>query len=645
MTTKKTMTAKRDWTGMLGEFESMPRKRRRAFMANAAKAYGIDGEGALVVHRAYQLERTGELAEAASLASALVEAYPRSVHPLIILGSIALRQRDGETARSFFMTAKDNTPTNIQVLEGLAKAHFLSADIDAAIPAFEEAIQAGSSEPSVAQIYRDLMHRMGEVHRAAGVLEGMAKRSEDAALLFEVAEVYSETGHFLDACPLYRKAHAAGGGEDKYEIARLKAAMIEHRYDEVRDHAPALRAASSMLSEIERDQVVCLEMTAQRNCGNYDRALALLDNHDFTSPAHYRQALAVKANILQDQGNNFDADDAFREALYIDFDTGGKIASSYGSFLLRRGDLVEGSKLYAARQDATRHKVPYENSTADNLRHLDRIVLVEEQGVGDRLALLSMARRVLDCLGISPEVPVFYVGEARMNALLAETDFNISGVTEDDINNGKLGHVGHNEFVFPGDLVRHMADFDGVDDGVGGLLRPDADRTRELWSKYQDIANGRPVIGVAWHSAGVESGFLRSVDLRAILETLPEDAVVVSLQYGDWKPLLDEMKAVFPKMTFVQDKSVDQNADLRAFAAQVAAVDTVVSIDNTTVHVAGAMGHEDTHVLLPSGSECIWYWGDVSTKDPWYHCLNLYRQDQPMIWDRALEELSGALST
>ena len=565
------------------------------------------------------------------------------VHPLIILGSIALRQRDGETARSFFMTAKDHAPRNIQVLEGLAKAHFLSADIDAAIPAFEEAIEAGSSEPSVAQIYRDLMHRMGEVHRAAGFLERMAKRSEDAALLFEVAEVYSETGYFLDACPLYLRAYEHGDGSDRFEIARLKAAMIEHRYTEVCEHAPRLRRDESGLSDVERDQVVCLEMTAQRNVGNYDVALSLLDDHDFTSPAHYRQALAVKANVLQDTGDISEADHAFREALYVDFDHGGKIASSYGSFVLRRGDLVEGSRLYAFRQEASRGKVPYENSTAENLRSLDRIILVEEQGVGDRLALLSMARRVIAEIGISAEVPVFYVGEKRMADLLADTGFNVSGVTEDDINNGKLGDIRHNEFVFPGDLVRHMADLDMSDSGFGGLLTPDATAAPELRQTYQVASGGAPVFGIAWRSAGVESGFLRSVDLHALLATLPHDAHVVSLQYGDTAPVKDIMKTAFPQMTLIEDRTVDQNADLRRFAAQVAAVDTVVSIDNTTVHVAGALGHPDAHVLLPSGSECIWYWGDTATLDPWYEVLNLHRQSEPMDWTEALADLSRSL--
>ena len=47
------------------------------------------------------------------------------------------------------------------------------------------------------------------------------------------------------------------------------------------------------------------------------------------------------------------------------------------------------------------------------------------------------------------------------------------------------------------------------------------------------------------------------------------------------------------------DREVDQLANLDEFAAQIAAMDLVITIDNSTAHLAGALG-VPTWVLLPS---------------------------------------------
>ena len=78
------------------------------------------------------------------------------------------------------------------------------------------------------------------------------------------------------------------------------------------------------------------------------------------------------------------------------------------------------------------------------------------------------------------------------------------------------------------------------------------------------------------------------------------------------------------------------------FAAQIAALDLVVSVGNTTVHLAGALG-TPLWALLP----CVppdWRWKTVGTKTPWYPSVELFRQKEAGQWGSVMQEVRALLS-
>jgi ADP-heptose:LPS heptosyltransferase len=75
----------------------------------------------------------------------------------------------------------------------------------------------------------------------------------------------------------------------------------------------------------------------------------------------------------------------------------------------------------------------------------------------------------------------------------------------------------------------------------------------------------------------------------------------------------------------IEDASVDPLTDLDRFAAQVAAMDVVISIDNSTVHMAGSLGVE-TWALLPFVPD--WRWRGEGEQSFWYASVQLMRQAQ-----------------
>lgn len=130
-----------------------------------------------------------------------------------------------------------------------------------------------------------------------------------------------------------------------------------------------------------------------------------------------------------------------------------------------------------------------------------------------------------------------------------------------------------------------------------GYLATDPQRVAQLRRRYTAGATDRRVIGVSWRS--IKPTYIKSFE--AGLEHWDrifalEDAVFVSLQYGDVTRDVAQVAQRYGRMLLV-DRDIDAYRDLDAFAAQVAAVDVVVSVGNSTVAMAHALD-KPVHVLV-----------------------------------------------
>ena len=116
----------------------------------------------------------------------------------------------------------------------------------------------------------------------------------------------------------------------------------------------------------------------------------------------------------------------------------------------------------------------------------------------------------------------------------------------------------------------------------------------------------------------------------------------VSLQYGDAARAAADA-ARRHGVEIVDDQAIDQLRDLDLFAAQVAAMDRVVTVSNTTAHLAGALG-VDGIVLLPATRGLHWYWSVGRDDSPWYPSLALVRQSTPPAWDDTIARAARRLA-
>ena len=144
--------------------------------------------------------------------------------------------------------------------------------------------------------------------------------------------------------------------------------------------------------------------------------------------------------------------------------------------------------------------------------------------------------------------------------------------------------------------------------------------------------------GVAWRGGSIKNNMLtnKSINLVEVARVLNSKGVkLVSLQYGDTDDECKKLKADYG-IDIHNVSEVDNFNDLDGLAALVEACDHIVSTDNLTVHMAGALGKKTT-VLLPFSAD--WRWGVKREDSYWHSSLRLLRQEDISDWDATLEKL------
>ncbi|MEW6054471.1 MAG: tetratricopeptide repeat protein [Nitrospirota bacterium] len=177
-------------------------------------------------------------------------------------------------------------------------------------------------------------------------------------------------------------------------------------------------------------------------------------------------------------------------------------------------------------------------------------------------------------------------------------------------------------------------------------LVPDTKKVTMWRSRFANLGAGLK-IGISWRGGSkkwdrlVRSTMLSQWDKVFSVTHLH----FINLQYGDCAAELNNAKNT-KGITIHDWEDADPLKDLDNFAAQIAALDLVISVDNATVHMAGALG-KPVWVLLPF--VCDWRWMQDFEDTPWYKTLRLIRQKTPGDWDgvfrRVVSDLKHYLET
>ena len=153
-------------------------------------------------------------------------------------------------------------------------------------------------------------------------------------------------------------------------------------------------------------------------------------------------------------------------------------------------------------------------------------------------------------------------------------------------------------------------------------------------------SSNNKLCGISWKSKSTFTGHQKSTTLKYFIKTLDlEGYTFVSLQYGKTK---DEIKEVRNELgvNIISYEEVDNFLDIDGLSSLIQACDKVITVDNITSQLAGALGKQ-THILLTFNP--WWCWMLERNDSPWHPSIKLYRQDKINDWDSAFKKLKADL--
>jgi len=280
-----------------------------------------------------------------------------------------------------------------------------------------------------------------------------------------------------------------------------------------------------------------------------------------------------------------------------------------------------------------RHKPQFTQPAWDGT-YVDGTLLVwGEQGIGDQMLYSSMleemqahARRLV------------VAADARLVPLLQRALPAVDMIALDALPSLR----GFDVQIAMGDLGAQLRrSWNSFPSGRRGFLKADEERTRQLRKRLG--ADGSLLCGISWRSSNAAVGELKSMALTDLAGLIALPGVhCIDLQYGD---TTEERQALQRDagLTLTRVEDIDNFHDIDGLASLIEACDLVVSVSNTTVHLAGALG-KSTLVMLPYALGRIWYWHEKGERSPWYPSCRLLRQTTAGDWAPVIAEAITTVS-
>lgn len=305
--------------------------------------------------------------------------------------------------------------------------------------------------------------------------------------------------------------------------------------------------------------------------------------------------------------------------------------------LLLGGDFKEGWELHEWRWKkqgaAQRLTIPLKEWDGNAIKN--GLLVLAEQGLGDEVFYLGMLRD-LECRAS----PITVAVDKRLIQLLQRSFVHCRFIPNDPSAIYKEIKTDSNltAHVSMGSLGRYFRrspqDFATIN---LEYLKACSTQQQALRQKLEH--NGRLICGISWCSKNKDIGEYKSLTLMDLAPIFSlQNYRFVNLQYGDTA----EEQAILKKkmdVSLTQVPEVDNFNDIDGLAALIGACDVIVTVSNTTAHLAAALG-KPVLIILPSGPGLLYYWHVGRDDSPWYPSAKLYRQTTIGDWSSVISRVA-----
>ena len=367
--------------------------------------------------------------------------------------------------------------------------------------------------------------------------------------------------------------------------------------------------------------------------GQQEEAVENFKKAIFLEP-DYVDAYNNLGNALKELGRLEESIDSFKKTIELKPNYA-EAYNNFGRALMLKNNFKEAFELMEWRfQLEELNFIPLDtNKPRWDGHNNQKVFLLKEQGVGDLIMFSSMISE------LNANVDKVIVECDHRIVPLFERSFpkNISYITD----RSKVSDSEYDSYIPIGSLSLHyrknLIDFKQKSAGWIYAEEEKVQSIRKLLTKNKS----KKIIGISWKTESlINNSSYRNIELTTLVKTLQNlDIEFVNLQYGDVSAEIKNLE--LEQGIKVQEiPNIDLFNDIDGLASIISSCDHVISIDNLTPHLAGALG-VSTKLLLPRVADERW--GIETNKSYLYDSIDIYRQAAHGDWSKPLVKMAKDL--
>jgi len=288
---------------------------------------------------------------------------------------------------------------------------------------------------------------------------------------------------------------------------------------------------------------------------------------------------------------------------------------------LSQNNFLEGWKNYEFRWFKQAERISITKPKWDGNKLNQKIIIWGEQGLGEQILFTS----------IIPEIEkifekIILVIDAKLKLIYEESFPNIKILTPDE------------------DWSKEDFDCHLPMGSLGKFFRKDLQSFPEknYYLEANSINNygNKLKCGLSWKSVNSVEGDFKSIELDNLLPILKNKNLdFFNVQYTDEKKNIEQ----FNKKNNLKIQNIDgldTFNDLHGLSKYLKSFNFIITISNTTAHLAGSLG-VPTLLMLPKNIGKLWYWDNsIDGKNLWYPSVRIFKQNVENNWDTVILEIN-----
>lgn len=556
--------------------------------------------------------QAGNLQSALSKYQEILIIFPRHPDALHLSGLVYYQSGDNKKAIRAIKKAISIAPKQFSFYGNLGLAYAAEGDFENAIKNYKKAVDIKPDYPEALYNLGNSFQKIDQVQKAIKYYRKVIKIKPNYIKAYNnLGTLLKENNRKEDAKEIFENALLIN---DKDYSIYNNLGVIASDLDMPENAISYFNKALSLIEESQKLSNMPILSSKEHAEIYHNIGLAYIDIGDFNN-----------AHIYIDKTLNLD---------------GELIDAKFSKFIayLSSGNFLFGWKEYTSRPKKDGITTKYDHILHDLKEcRFDKtqanipLVVLPEQGIGDEVMFAS----IIPDLTNKHNNRVIVACDERLVDIYQRSFKNV------DITSLKNLNVSPEmQKIHIGNLAQYFRNTESEFKPEQTYISPKEETAQYYHNKYSNITGLK--VGIAWKSGNTDQGKRRSLQLDKWKEILAvPNCSFLNLQYGEVKNEIDDLKSS-TGINIIDDNEIDQLKDLENFIALISTLDLVITIDNTTVHIAGALG-VPTWLMLPFA--CDWRWMRGRNDSIWYKSLKLYRQNKLGDWSNVIESISNDLQT